>query len=36
MNIEEIEYEKVHWIQLAQDMNQWMTLVNTVINFWVQ
>jgi hypothetical protein len=23
------------WIDLAQDKDQWRTLVNTVMNFWV-
>jgi hypothetical protein len=30
-----LEYEAKDWIQLAQDMDQWQTLVNTLMTFWV-
>jgi hypothetical protein len=32
MNPREIGWESVDWIQLAQDRDQWLTLVNTVMN----
>jgi hypothetical protein len=32
MDLMESEWEGVDWIQLAQDMNRWRTLVNTEIN----
>jgi hypothetical protein len=32
MNLKEIGYEDVDWIQLAQDRVQWQNVVNTVIN----
>jgi hypothetical protein len=25
----------VHWIRLAQDMDQWRSLTNTLMNLWV-
>jgi hypothetical protein len=31
-NLKEIEWEDEEWIQLAQDIKQWRTLVTTVIN----
>jgi hypothetical protein len=31
MDLTEIEYEGVHWIQLAKDSDQWRVLVNTVM-----
>jgi hypothetical protein len=30
-----IQYEGVNWIRLAQDMVQWLALVNTVMNLRV-
>jgi hypothetical protein len=35
MDLKEIEYEVVDWIRLAQDGDQWLALVNTVMNLWV-
>jgi hypothetical protein len=31
----EIGLGSVDWIQLAQDMDRWQTVVNTVMNLWV-
>jgi hypothetical protein len=28
-------YDGMDWINLAQDMDQWRVLVNTVMNLWV-
>jgi hypothetical protein len=30
-----MEWERVDWIHLAQDMIQWLSHVNTVMNFLV-
>jgi hypothetical protein len=35
MNLREIDWGSVDWIQLAQDREQWQVLVNTVMNLWV-
>jgi hypothetical protein len=32
MDIIEIGWSGMDWIHLAQDINQWRTLVNTVMN----
>jgi hypothetical protein len=32
MDLREIGWEGVDWIHLAQDRDQWWTLVNTVMN----
>jgi hypothetical protein len=32
MDLREIVWEGVDWVQLAQDMDQWWILVNTVMN----
>jgi hypothetical protein len=32
MDLREIGIEGVNWIQLAQDMFQWRTFVNTIMN----
>jgi hypothetical protein len=32
MNLIEIGWEGVDWVYLAQDMDQWRSVVNTVIN----
>jgi hypothetical protein len=34
MDFREIGWDDVDWIDLAQDRDQWRTLVNTVMNFW--
>jgi hypothetical protein len=31
----QIGWEGVDWIHLAQDRDQWRTVVNTVMNLWV-
>jgi hypothetical protein len=35
MNIEELEYEGVDWIHLAQNSDHCWAVVNTVMNSWV-
>jgi hypothetical protein len=35
MDIREIEWDGVDWIDLAQDRDQWRALVNTVMNLRV-
>jgi hypothetical protein len=35
MDLREIGWWGVDWIQLAQDRDQWQALVNTVMNLWV-
>jgi hypothetical protein len=35
INLTEIGWEGVDWIDLAQDRNQWRALVNTVMNLGV-
>jgi hypothetical protein len=35
MDLLKIEWEFVDWIHLAQDSDQWQTLVNMVMNLWV-
>jgi hypothetical protein len=35
MDLREIEWDRLDWIDMAQDRNQSMVLVNTVINLWV-
>jgi hypothetical protein len=35
MDIREIGWGSVDWIQLAQDRDQWRAVVNTVMNLWV-
>jgi hypothetical protein len=35
MGLREIGWKCMDWIDLAQDRDQWRTLVNTVINFRV-
>jgi hypothetical protein len=35
MNLREIDWESVEWIQLAQDRDQWWAFVNTVMNLRV-
>jgi hypothetical protein len=35
MDLREIGWRSVEWIQLAQDRDRWRALVNTVVNLWV-
>jgi hypothetical protein len=35
MDLREIRWDGMNWIDLAQDRNQWRTLVNTVMNLRV-
>jgi hypothetical protein len=35
MDLNEMGCEKVDWIYLAQDMDQWQALVNTVMSLQV-
>jgi len=35
MDLRAIRWEGVDWMHLAQDGDQWWSLVNTVMNFWV-
>jgi hypothetical protein len=35
MDLREIGWGSVDWIQLAQDKDRWRALVNTVMNLWV-
>jgi hypothetical protein len=35
MDLREIGWDVMDWIELAQDRDQWRALVNTVMNLWV-
>jgi hypothetical protein len=35
MDLREIGWGGMDWIDLAQDREHWRALVNTVMNFWV-
>jgi hypothetical protein len=35
MDLREVGWDSMDWIDLAQDRDQWRALVNTVINLWV-
>jgi hypothetical protein len=35
MDLREIGWDGVHWIDIAQDRDQWRALVNTVLKLWV-
>jgi hypothetical protein len=35
MNLKEIGWGGIDWIDLAEDMYQWRALVNTVMSRWV-
>jgi hypothetical protein len=36
IDLREIGWDGMDWIDLAQDRDQWRAIVNTLINFWVQ
>jgi hypothetical protein len=35
IDLREVGWSDVGWIDLAQDRNRWRALVNSVLNFWV-
>jgi hypothetical protein len=35
MDLREIGWEDMKWIDLAQDRDQWRAVVNMIINLWV-
>jgi hypothetical protein len=35
MDLREIEWGGMDWIELAQDRDQWRALVHTAMNLWV-
>jgi hypothetical protein len=35
MDLRQIGWDDMDWIDLAQDRDQWRALVNTVMNLWV-
>jgi hypothetical protein len=35
MDLKEVGSEGVGWIHLAEDRDQWLAVVNTVMNLWV-
>jgi hypothetical protein len=35
MNLRELGWRDMDWIDLAQDRDQWSALMNTVMNFWI-
>jgi hypothetical protein len=35
INLIDIGWDGLDWINLAQDKDQWRALVNTVMNLWV-
>jgi hypothetical protein len=35
MDLREVGWDGMEWIDLADDRDQWMALVNAVINLWV-
>jgi hypothetical protein len=35
MDLREIGWDGVDWMDMVQDRDQWRTLVNTVLNLWV-
>jgi hypothetical protein len=34
MDIREIRWDGMNWIDMAQDRDQWRALMNTVLNLW--
>jgi hypothetical protein len=35
MELQEVGYGGMDWIELAQDMKRWRALMNVVMNLWV-
>jgi hypothetical protein len=35
MDVREIGWDGIDWIDLAQDRDQWRAFVNTIMNLWV-
>jgi hypothetical protein len=35
MGLREVGWEGVDWMPVAKDRDQWLSLVNTVMNLWV-
>jgi hypothetical protein len=35
MDLREIEWDGLGWIELAQNRDQWTALVNTIMNFFL-
>jgi len=35
MNVTETGWEVANWVYLAQDRDQWRSVLNTVMNLWV-
>jgi hypothetical protein len=35
MDLQEVGWEGVDWIDLAQDSDRWRAVVNAVMNLWV-
>jgi hypothetical protein len=35
MDLREIGWDGVDWIDIAQDRDQWRAVVNTILNLWV-
>jgi hypothetical protein len=35
MDLQEVGWGNIYWIDLAQDRDRWQALVKAVMNFWV-